>query len=139
MESKFKLPNQSKITPGFKVPEGYFETFSKQLLDRLEMDNSTVIPLDPKPKKRWYYAAAAIMVGLVSLSLYMNYQKNTQEVDAATLENYLTYHASISEEDIVNLLDEKDLEKITFDLNIPVKDLEEALKNNDNLEQYLID
>jgi len=139
MESKFKLPNQPKISPGFSVPEGYFETFPEQLFDRLAVNNSPVIPFKSKPKKRMYLAAAAIMAGLVSLSLYMNYQKNTQEVDAATLENYLTYHAAISEEDIVNLLDEKDLEKITLDLNIPVQDLEEALKNNDNIEQYLID
>lgn len=139
MEPNFKLPHQPKIPPGFSVPNGYFETFSEQLFDRIDRDNSAVIRLKAKQKKRWYLAAASIVVGILSLSLYLTYQKSEQEVDAAMLENYLTYHAAISEEDIVNILDEKDLEKISMDLHIPEKDLEEALKNTENIEQYLID
>jgi hypothetical protein len=138
MEPKFKLPSQPKIATGFSVPEGYFEAFSEQILTRLPKEKSKVIPLNPTGK-RWYFAAASLVVGLLSLSLYLNYQNREQELDAVTIENYLTYHAAVSEEDIVNLLDEKDLEKMKLDLNIADKDLEDALDATPNIEQYLID
>jgi hypothetical protein len=138
MEPKFELPSQPKIATGFSAPHGYFDSFSEQLMTRLPEPKSKVIILNPG-RKRWYFAAASLMVGLLSLSLYLHYQPGEQEVDTATLENYLTTHTTVSEDDIVNLLDEKDLEKMKLDLNIADKDLEDALDATPNIEQYLID
>lgn len=138
MEPKFTLSNHPKIETGFRAPDGYFEQFPDQLMDKIPTQEVKVVSLK-SATKRWYFAAASLLVGFLSLTLFQHYQSKNQEVDAATLENYLAYHASVSEEDIVNLLDEKDLEKMKLDLNIADKDLEEALDDTPNIEQYLID
>lgn len=138
MESKFTLSNHPKIASGFKVPDGYFDQFPDQLMEKIPTQEVRVIAIKSTPK-RWYLVAASLVVGVLSLTLYQHYQRKMQEVDATTLENYLAYHASLSEEEIVNLLDEKDLEKMKLDLNIADKDLQEALDDTPNIEQYLID
>jgi uncharacterized radical SAM superfamily protein len=55
------------------------------------------------------------------------------------LENYIAYQSNISEEEIVNLLEQDDLDKMKLDFNIDDAAIEDALKSNSNLEQYLID
>ena len=75
---------------------------------------------------------------MLSIPLYNDYNLVQDEVDSATLENYLAYQANISEEDIVNLLDENELKKINLDLKIRDKDIEEILNSNINLEQYIL-
>jgi len=134
----FKLHTQTPIPSGFKTPEGYFDTLSDRIMAQLPVQEPKVIPLY-RSRKLWYYAVAAILVVLLSVPLYTHYQVSSQEVDTATLENYLTTNAVISEEDIVNLLDEKDLEKLSIDLKIQDTDIEEALDTNPNLEQYILD
>jgi hypothetical protein len=137
MESKFTLSNHPKIEPGFKVPDGYFEQFPDRLMQQVPAQEVKVVSL--KSTRAWlYFVAASLAAVILSLPIYQHYQSKAEEVDAATLENYLAYHAALTEEDIVNLLDEKDLEKMKLDLNIADKDLEEALEETPNIEQYLI-
>ena len=62
-----------------------------------------------------------------------------EEIDSATLENYIAYQSNISEEEIANLLEQDDLDKMKLDFNIDDATIEDALKSNSNLEQYLID
>ncbi len=135
---EFKLDNETKIASGFTVPEGYFGAFQEKLLAQLPKEQVKVVSIFRR-QKTWYYVAAAVVVLMLSVPLYMNYRTNQEEVDAATLEDYLAYHSTISQEDIVNLLDEKDLEKMQLDLNLQDKDIEEALDSNTNLEQYILD
>lgn len=137
MESKFTLSKHPKIESGFTVPDGYFDHFPDQVMNKIHLEEVKVMPLH-STSRRWYFIAASLVVGLLSLTLYQKYQNKTQEVDVSTLETYLAYNASISEEDIVNLLDVKDIEKMKLDLNIADKDLEEALGDTPNIEQYLI-
>ncbi len=135
---EFKLENEPKITSGFSIPGGYFDTFPNKIFNPLPKNESKILSVFSL-KKQWYLAAAAIVVLMLSIPLYNDYNLVQDEVDSATLENYLAYQANISEEDIVNLLDENELKKINLDLKIRDKDIEEILNSNINLEQYILD
>ena len=82
---------------------------------------------------------AAILILMLSVPLYTKYSTQQKEIDSATLENYLDYQSNISEEEIVNLLQQEDLDKMKLDFNIDDATIEDALNANSNLEQYIID
>ena len=130
--------NEPKITSGFTTPDGYFDTFSEKVLAQLPKQESKVISIFSS-KKVWYFAAAAILILMLSIPLFTKYSTQQEEIDTATLENYIAYQSNISEEEIVNLLEQDDLDKMKLDFNIDDATIEDALKSNSNLEQYLID
>ena len=134
----FNLGNEPKITSGFTTPDGYFDTFSEKVLAQLPKQESKVISIFSS-KKVWYFAAAAILILMLSIPLFTKYSTQQEEIDLATLENYIAYQSNISEEEIVNLLEQDDLDKMKLDFNIDDATIEDALKSNSNLEQYLID
>lgn len=134
----FNLGNEPKITSGFTTPDGYFDTFSEKVLAQLPKQESKVISIFSS-KKVWYFAAAAILILMLSIPLFTKYSTQQEEIDTETLENYIAYQSNISEEEIVNLLEQDDLDKMKLDFNIDDATIEDALKSNSNLEQYLID
>lgn len=134
----FKLDNEPKITSGFTMPEGYFDAFTEKVLHQLPKEEPKVIAIFSR-KKLWYYAAAAIVVMLLSVPIYHNFTTQSQEVDAVVLEDYLYNHATISNDEMANLLDKEDLEKIKLELNLEDEAVEDILLNNTDLEQYIID
>jgi hypothetical protein len=133
----FKLDNEPKIETGFTVPDHYFEDFSARMMQQLPKNEPKVISIFAR-KKTWMYAAAAIMVLALSLPIYNNYFSHSSEIDETTLENYITYHSTVSDADLVNLLDEQDIQKISIDLDIEDITIENELSQNKNLEQYLL-
>jgi cell division protein FtsL len=134
----FNLGNEPKITSGFTTPDGYFDTFSEKVLAQLPKQETKVISIFSS-KKVWYFAAAAVLILMLSIPLFTKYSTQQEEIDSATLENYIAYQSNISEEEIVNLLEQDDLDKMKLDFNIDDAAIEDALKSNSNLEQYLID
>lgn len=133
----FKLENEPKITPGFTIPEGYFDSFSEKVVTQLPKQESKVISIF-KTKKKWYFAVAAILILMLSIPIYTNLSTQQDEIDSVTLENYIAYHATITEDEIVNLLEQEDLERMKLELNIDDVYIEDILKSNTNLEEYLI-
>jgi hypothetical protein len=133
----FKLENEPKIEPGFKTPENYFDTFSARIMQQLPEEEPKVISLFSR-RKTWIYAAAAILVLALTIPVYNNFYGRSPEIDAASLENYIAYHSTVSDADLVNLLDEKDIQKINIDLNIDEKVIENELSQDSNLEHYLL-
>lgn len=133
----FKLDNEPKIETGFTVPENYFEDFSAKFMQQLPNNEPKVISIFTK-KKNWMYAAAAILLLALSIPIYNNFNSNSTEIDEATLENYITYHSTLSDTDLVNLLDEQDIQKMSIDLDIEDITIENELSQNKNLEQYLL-
>ncbi|TRX29718.1 hypothetical protein FNW25_01805 [Flavobacterium franklandianum] len=133
----FKLDNEPKIQTGFTVPENYFEDFSTKMMQQLPENEPKMISFFAR-KKTWMYAAAAILVLALSIPIYNNYFSNTSEIDSATLENYITYQSTVSDTDLVNLLDEQDIQKMSVDLDIEDITIENELSQNKNLEQYLL-
>ena len=134
----FNLGNEPKITSGFTTPDGYFDTFSEKVLAQLPKQEPKVISIFSS-KKVWYFAAVAVLILMLSIPLFTKYSTQQEEIDSATLENYIAYQSNISEEEIVNLLEQDDLDKMKLDFNIDDAAIEDALKSNSNLEQYLID
>lgn len=134
---EFKLDKEPKINTGFTTPEAYFDSFSESVLKQLPKSEAKEISLF-KTRRKWYYAVAAVLVLMLSISLYIKYETNSNEIDSKILEDYITYHSSITEDEIVNLLETEDLEKMKIDLKLKNEDLEETLLNNAELEQYLI-
>ncbi|MEC4048646.1 hypothetical protein OX284_004330 [Flavobacterium sp. SUN046] len=117
----FKLDKHSKISTGFKIPEGYFETLSESLSPYL---------LDEKPKtlslwarnKQWIYGAAAVLVLSISLPIMHTIKPTSKEVENNEIENYLTYHSTLTEDDLVDLLNEEDIAKIKLNTSIDIND-----------------
>lgn len=133
----FKLDSEPKLTSGFTVPENYFEDFSAKMMQQLPKNETKVISIFAK-QKTWMYAAAAILVLALSIPIYTNYFSDSSEIDNATLENYITYQSTVSRTDLVNLLDEQDIQKMSVDLGIEDLTIENELSQNKNLEQYLL-
>lgn len=133
----FKIENEPKIETGFTIPENYFEDFSAKMRQQLPEKESKVISLFAR-RKTWMYAAAAVVVLGLTVPVYNLFNGHSSEIDDTTLENYITYHSTVSDDDLVNLLDEKDIQKMSVDYNIEDKTLENELSTNKNLEQYLL-
>ncbi len=133
----FKLDNELKIQTGFTVPENYFENFSAKMMQQLPENEPKIISIYAR-KKTWMYAAAAVLVLALSIPIFTNYFSHSSEIDEATLENYISYHSTLTNTDIVNLLDEQDIQKMSIDLNIEDSTIENELSQNKNLEQYLL-
>ena len=129
----FKLDNEPKIETGFKTPEHYFDDFSARVMQQLPKEEPKTISIFAR-RKTWAYAAAAVLVLGLSIPVYNNFNNHSSEIDAVSLENYITYHSNVSDTDIVNLLDEKDIQKIKIDLNIDDKAIENELAEDNSLD-----
>lgn len=134
----FKLDSEPKITSGFTTPDGYFESFSDKVLAKLPSEKEVKVLSLSKSRKPWYYAVAAAIVLGLSIPIYNRLVTNTQEIDSVSLENYLAYHP-VSDDVIVDLLDQEDIDKMALELNVDDSAIEDALKSTSNLEEYLID
>ena len=133
----FILKNQPKIESGFKIPENYFDTFSARVLQQLPTEEPKIISIFSK-RKTWVHAVAAILILGLSIPIYNQFNSPSSEIDNATLENYIAYQSSVSDTDLANLLDQEDIQKISIDLNIEDKIIENELAENKNLEYYLL-
>ena len=131
----FRLDNEPKIEPGFSLPENYFATLSEKINDKLPKETPKVIPLYKK-KKVWMYSVAAIAV--VSMSVLLVQQFNTKpSLDSEFLENYISQNTTVSQDDIIELLEQEDIEKLKVDYNLEEDLIEETLINSSDLEHYL--
>ncbi|WP_151105841.1 hypothetical protein [Flavobacterium luteum] len=135
--NEFKLDEQPKIKSGFKVPENYFDDFSAKVLKQLPENEPKIITLFTR-KKTWLYAVAAIIIIALSIPIYTTILTQESTLDKTTIENYLTNQDAISDDELVNLLDEDDIQKMKINFNIEDKAIEDLLSTNSNLEEYII-
>ena len=136
--NNFKLDNEPKIETGFKTPDHYFDDFSAKVLQQLPENEPKVISIFAK-RKTWLFAVAAVLILALSIPIMNTFETQQTVLDKTTLENYLTNHAAISDDDLVDLLDEDDIQKIKMDYKIEDKAIEDLLSTNSDLEQYIID
>ena len=134
----FRLDIEPTITSGFTIPEGYFDTFSNNILEKLPKQEKKTLSIFIF-QKAWYFAAAAMLILLLSVPFYYKFHNKIEEVDTTTLENYLASQSTLSEDEIVELLENEEVEKMKVDFNIKNNEIEDILKSNTNLEQYIID
>lgn len=133
---EFRLDNEPKITSGFKTPEGYFDDLSEKINANLPKNEPKVISIFQK-RKTWIYGIAAVLAISLSVIFYQQSQ-STETLDADFLENYIARNTTVSEYDLLELLEKEDIEKIQIDLDIQDDILEETMINNTNLEHYII-
>ena len=133
----FKLDSNEKITSGFKIPENYFDSFSEKVIKHLPREEPKVISFYLK-NKLWIYSTAAVLVITLSVSIAYQMQNKEQETTAHEVENYLVNHTNISDDDVVNLLNQEDIEKLKrVNASIEKEVIEDILSNNKELEQYI--
>jgi len=106
-------------------------------MQQLPESNQKVISILSE-KKTWNVPIAAVFVISLSIPIFNALKTPSTELDKNTLENYLTNHAEISDDDLVELLDEEDIQKIKLDYDIEDKTIEDMLSTNSNLEEYII-
>ena len=134
----FKLDNEPKIATGFKVPDTYFDDFQSKIDQRLLENETPTISLFAK-RKTWFLAAAAVFIVALSIPLLNIIFTSSTEIDKDTLEMYLSNQTNLSNDDIVELLNEEDIQKIKIDLKIEDQELEDILTTNCNMEEYIVD
>jgi hypothetical protein len=133
----FKLDTEPKVRSGFTTPENYFDNFSDNVMQQLPKNETKIVSIFAE-RKKWLYAAAAILIMALTIPMYVKSISHSSEIDDSTLENYITYHSTLSDTDLVNLLNEEDINKMNSDMNIEDIAIENELLGNKNLEQYLI-
>ena len=132
----FELEKEPKISSGFIIPESYFDHFSEKVMQQIPKEEPKVISLFLRRKSWMYVAAAIIGLGLI-IPIYNDFGSRSPEIDEVTLENYIANKSDISDTDIASLLNEEDIQKMSIDLNIEDKIIENELTTNTNLEQYI--
>jgi hypothetical protein len=133
---EINLETNKKITTGFQIPEGYFDDFSEKILKELPQKETKTISFYAR-KKKWIYTSAAVFVIMLSLPLVYQLDDDHEQPSAAEIENYLTQQSPISEDEIVNLLEQEDINKLKISNSISKADLEEELYLNTELEKYI--
>ncbi len=135
---EFKFDNHPKINTGFSVPENYFENFSAKLLQELPKNEPKVISFYQK-KKKLLFAAAAIFILALSIPIYTALFSSSQELDNASIENYLAYQQNITQYELISELEDEDL--LTLNESSPADNtiIEEHLLKEENLEQLILE
>ena len=132
----FKLDNEPKITSGFQIPENYFDNFSEKILQQLPEKETKVISIFQK-RKKWILSVAAVLVISLFIPFYNNLNSSSDELDQATLENYITNQSTINQYDLISLLETEDIENIKIDSNLEDTTIEDILSTNDNFEHII--
>ena len=133
---RFTLDNHPKIQSGLQAPDGYFDTLSARILDNLPAHTPRVIPFYRK-KMTWIASAAAVLVLALMIPFLTRNTISSDTIDATSIENYLSYQSNLSQYDLIDLLDDKDVKNIDIDLALDDKAVEEYLAQNNNVELYL--
>ncbi len=133
----FELDTNKKIISGFTIPDNYFDNFSERVLQKLPKEKTKIITFYSR-NKRWFYSAAAVLVISLSVPIVYQIQNKEQETTSNEVESYLVNHTSFSDDDVVNLLDQEDIEKLK-NVNTPIEKeaLEDVLSSNAEIEQYI--
>ena len=132
----FNLENHPKIKPGFVMPENYFEQFSENLSATISAEEKPVISIFANNKK-WFLAVAAVLVLAIMIPFLNKSDSGNNNLDSASLENYLAYQTTISPDELVSAMSSEDFEAIETDLNLDDVTIENMLAESNYLENYI--
>ena len=134
----FKLENEPKIETGFKTPDHYFENFSIKMMEQLPKNEPKVISIFQK-RKTLIMMAAAILVLALMIPILSPSSTNTKELDAAALENYITYQSNVNQYDLISVLETDDINNIKTGIVLEDDAIEDHLSTNSNLENLILE
>jgi hypothetical protein len=132
---EFKINDENKITSGFTTPEGYFDNFTIDL-NNTESNLNTDKKVISINTKRWLTSVAAVLIVALSVSVYTKLVIEKLE-DSNEMENYISNHSEISQYDLITLLDKKDIENLSVEMNTSNTKTEEEFDNAIEIENYL--
>ena len=134
---EFKINDKNKINSGFTTPEGYFDGFSIDVNNNLSQpkNDRKVISINTK---RWITSVAAVLIVAFSVTVYTKLIIENPE-DSIEMENYITNHSEISQYDLITLLDKKDIENLSIEMNTSNTKTDEEFANTNEIENYLND
>lgn len=132
--NEFKINNKNKITSGFKIPDGYLDNFSIPLISEITQPRAKVKIISIN-QKRVITSVAAVLIAAVSITIYSKMAVNNP--DDKAIENYLTNQSEISQYELITLLDKKDIENLSEELNLYNTKIDEDYKNANEIENYL--
>ncbi|TDE53039.1 hypothetical protein [Flavobacterium sp. GT3P67] len=135
----FKLENEPKIETGFKTPDHYFENFSIKMMEQLPKNEPKVISVFQKRKTLIMMAVAAILVLALMIPILSPSSTNTKELDAAALENYITYQSNVNQYDLISVLETEDINNIKTGIALEDAVIEDHLSTNSNLENLILE
>ncbi|MFV8269634.1 hypothetical protein ACNQGP_06805 [Flavobacterium sp. GT2N3] len=134
----FKLENKPKIEAGFKIPDHYFENFSVKMMAQLPKNEPKVISIFQK-RKSLVLMVAAVLVFALMIPFFGSSSTNTKEIDAAELENYITYQSNVNQYDLISVLESEDINNIHTSIVLEDEAIEEQLSVNSNLENLILE
>ncbi|MFV8323469.1 hypothetical protein [uncultured Flavobacterium sp.] len=134
----FKLENEPKIETGFKTPDHYFENFSIKMMEQLPKNEPKVVSIFQKRKTLIIMAAAVLILALM-IPILSPSSTNTQELDAAALENYITYQSNVNQYDLISVLETEDINNIKTGIVLGDDAIEDHLSTNSNLENLILE
>ncbi len=135
----FKLENEPKIETGFKTPDHYFENFSIKMMEQLPKNQPKVISIFQKRTTLIMMAAAAVLILALMIPILSPSSTNTQELDAAALENYITYQSNVNQYDLISVLETEDINNIKTGIVLEDEAIEDHLSTNSNLENLILE
>jgi hypothetical protein len=135
----FELMNKNKIKSGFKVPENYFEQLEAKMMEQIQVKNETKIVSIFYRKQLWISAIAAVFLLAIAIPVYFNVA-NKNNLDATTIEMYLSQQQGINITELSKHLTDEDIVALEQNLSLSEKNpdaTEEYLLETENLDYYI--
>ena len=133
--NEFKINKENKITSGFTTPEGYFDDFSIDTNNRIILPKSRIKGISINIKRGVTYVAA-VLIFAFSITFFTKMEVNNSD-DNVLMENYITNNSEISQYDLITLLDKKDIENLSVELNLNDTKMDEEFDNTNEIKYYL--
>ena len=134
----FKVENEPKIETGFITPEHYFENFSIKMMEQLPNNEPKVISIFQK-RKNIFMLVAAVLVLALMVPILNPSTKNSKDLDAVALENYITYQSNVNQYDLISVLESEDINTINSGIVLEDDAIEDHLSTNSNLENLILE
>ena len=135
----FDLENKNEIKSGFKVPENYFEQFEAKMMAQIQPESETKVVSIFYRKQVWMSAIAAVVLLAIAIPVYFN-MANNNNLDATTIEMYLSQQQGIGITELSKHLTDEDIVALEQNLSISETnsdEVEEYLSETENLDYYI--
>ncbi|WP_333695859.1 hypothetical protein [Flavobacterium sp.] len=130
-----KLNTEPKIKTGFTVPEGYFESFSEELMNQIKETDSKVIPLKSKLLIRLSVAASVAL--FLGLGTYFYVLTKSESDYSEQIEMYLTSNTQLTTHDIVSFMEYSDVSSLEAKHNLQPDEIEGFLLDNYEIDEII--
>lgn len=135
----FDLENKNEIKSGFKVLENYFEQFEAKMMAQIQPESETKVVSIFYRKQVWMSAIAAVVLLAIAIPVYFN-MANSNNLDATTIEMYLSQQQGIGITELSKHLTDEDIVALEQNLSISETNSDEVeayLSETENLDYYI--